>query len=80
MSVRAASRREAERSRSLKSKIPNWYNSQLIRLNIMRVSATAIFTLATLTAANVTQQATAAPAKTVTPTAKAGNLVMKEFY
>ncbi|WP_292707033.1 MULTISPECIES: hypothetical protein [unclassified Nostoc] len=42
----------------------------------MRVSATAIFTLATLVAANVTQQATAAPAKTVTPTAKAGNLVV----
>ncbi len=42
----------------------------------MRVSATAIFTLATLTAANVTQQATATPAKTVTPTAKAGNLVV----
>ncbi|MEH2298401.1 MAG: hypothetical protein V7K88_04915 [Nostoc sp.] len=46
----------------------------------MRVSATAIFTLATLAAGNVTQQATVAPAKTVTPTAKAGNLVMKEFY
>ncbi|MEH2049657.1 outer membrane protein assembly factor [Nostoc sp.] len=42
----------------------------------MRVSATAIFTLATLAAANVTQQATAAPTKTVTPTAKAGNLVV----
>ncbi|MEH1863548.1 MAG: outer membrane protein assembly factor [Nostoc sp.] len=42
----------------------------------MRVSATAIFTLATLAAANVTQQATAASAKTVTPTAKAGNLVV----
>ncbi|MEH2280375.1 MAG: outer membrane protein assembly factor [Nostoc sp.] len=42
----------------------------------MRVSATAIFTLATLAAANITQQATAAPAKTVTPTAKAGNLVV----
>ncbi|AUB37310.1 SAM50, outer membrane protein insertion porin family [Nostoc flagelliforme CCNUN1] len=42
----------------------------------MRVSASAIFTLATLTAANVTQQATAAPIKTVTPTAKAGNLVV----
>lgn len=42
----------------------------------MRVSASAIFTLATLTAANVTQQATAAPTKTVTPTAKAGNLVV----
>ncbi|MBN3961475.1 outer membrane protein assembly factor [Nostoc sp. NMS8] len=42
----------------------------------MRVSATAIFTLATLAAANVTQQATAAPAKTVTPTAKAGNLIV----
>ncbi|MGJ5630816.1 BamA/TamA family outer membrane protein [Nostoc sp. CALU 1950] len=42
----------------------------------MRVSATAIFTLATLAAANVTQQATAAPAKTVTPTEKAGNLVV----
>jgi outer membrane protein insertion porin family len=42
----------------------------------MRVSATAIFTLATLAAANITQQATAASAKTVTPTAKAGNLVV----
>ncbi|MEH2198224.1 outer membrane protein assembly factor [Nostoc sp.] len=42
----------------------------------MRVSATAIFTLATLAAANVTQQATAASTKTVTPTAKAGNLVV----
>ncbi|MHC0064167.1 BamA/TamA family outer membrane protein [Nostoc sp. UIC 10890] len=42
----------------------------------MRVSATAIFTLATLAAANVTQQATAAPAKTVTPNEKAGNLVV----
>ncbi len=42
----------------------------------MRVSTTAIFTLATLAAGNVTQQATAAPAKTVTPTAKAGNLVV----
>ncbi len=42
----------------------------------MRVSATAIFTLATLAAANVTQQAAAASVKTVTPTAKAGNLVV----
>ncbi|MBG1243434.1 BamA/OMP85 family outer membrane protein [Nostoc sp. NZL] len=42
----------------------------------MRVSATAIFTLATLATANITQQATAAPTKTVTPTAKAGNLVV----
>ncbi|MEH2287369.1 outer membrane protein assembly factor [Nostoc sp.] len=42
----------------------------------MRVSATAIFTLATLATGNVTQQATAAPAKTVTPTTKAGNLVV----
>ncbi|MFN6485952.1 MULTISPECIES: outer membrane protein assembly factor [unclassified Nostoc] len=42
----------------------------------MRVSASAIFTLATLTAANITQQATAAPAKSVTPIAKAGNLVV----
>lgn len=42
----------------------------------MRVSATAIFTLATLATGNFTQQATAAPAKTVTPTAKAGNLVV----
>jgi len=42
----------------------------------MRVSATAIFTLATLAAGNVTQPATATPAKTVTPTAKAGNLVV----
>ncbi|MFW9262460.1 BamA/TamA family outer membrane protein [Nostoc sp. CALU 546] len=42
----------------------------------MRVSATAIFTLATLAAANVTQQATAAPTKTVTPNEKAGNLVV----
>ncbi|MEH1957506.1 outer membrane protein assembly factor [Nostoc sp.] len=42
----------------------------------MRVSATAIFTLATLAAANITQQATAASAKTVTPTEKAGNLVV----
>ncbi|MEH2111082.1 outer membrane protein assembly factor [Nostoc sp.] len=42
----------------------------------MRVSATAIFTLATLAAANVTQQATAAPTKTVTPTAKGGNLIV----
>ena len=45
----------------------------------MRVSATAIFTLTTLAAGNVTQQATVAPAKTVTSTAKAGNLVMKNF-
>ncbi|MEH2023949.1 outer membrane protein assembly factor [Nostoc sp.] len=45
----------------------------------MRVSATAIFTLATLAAGNVTQQATAAPAKTVTPTAKAGNLVVSRI-
>ncbi|MCC5650070.1 outer membrane protein assembly factor [Nostoc sp. XA013] len=42
----------------------------------MRVSATAIFTLATLAAANATQQATAATAKTVTLTPKAGNLVV----
>ncbi|WP_445631803.1 BamA/TamA family outer membrane protein [Nostoc sp. DSM 114167] len=42
----------------------------------MRVSTTAIFTLATLAAGNVTGQVTAAPAKTVTPTAKAGNLVV----
>ncbi|MEH2148775.1 outer membrane protein assembly factor [Nostoc sp.] len=42
----------------------------------MRVSATAIFTLATLAAANITQQATAASAKTVTSTEKAGNLVV----
>ena len=42
----------------------------------MRVSATAIFTLATLAAGNVIQQATAAPAKIVTPTAKVGNLVV----
>ncbi len=42
----------------------------------MRVSATAIFTLATLAAANITQQATAAPTKTVTPNEKAGNLVV----
>ena len=42
----------------------------------MRVSATAIFTLATLAAVNATQQATAASTKTVTPTAKAGNLVV----
>ncbi|MEH2255401.1 outer membrane protein assembly factor [Nostoc sp.] len=42
----------------------------------MRVSATAIFTLATLATGNFTQQATAAPTKTVTPTAKAGNLVV----
>ncbi|MBN3880892.1 outer membrane protein assembly factor [Nostoc sp. JL23] len=42
----------------------------------MRVSTTAIFTLATLAAGNVTQQATAAPAKNVTPTAKADNLVV----
>ncbi|WP_375472646.1 hypothetical protein [uncultured Nostoc sp.] len=42
----------------------------------MRVSATAIFTLATLAAGNISQQATAAPAKTITPTAKAGNLVV----
>ncbi|MBG1260594.1 outer membrane protein assembly factor [Nostoc commune] len=42
----------------------------------MRVSATGIFTLATLAAANITQQATAVPTKTVIPTAKAGNLVM----
>jgi outer membrane protein insertion porin family len=42
----------------------------------MRVSATGIFTLATLAAANIIQQATAASAKTVTPTAKAGNLVV----
>ncbi|MFN6528890.1 outer membrane protein assembly factor [Nostoc sp. ChiSLP03a] len=42
----------------------------------MRVSATAIFTLATLATGNITQQATAAPAKTVISTAKAGNLVV----
>jgi len=42
----------------------------------MRVSATGIFTLATLAAANITQQATAVPTKTVIPTAKAGNLVV----
>ncbi|MEH2084940.1 MAG: outer membrane protein assembly factor [Nostoc sp.] len=42
----------------------------------MRVSATAIFTLATLATGNVTQQATATPAKTVTPTVKASNLVV----
>ncbi|WP_392532978.1 BamA/TamA family outer membrane protein [Nostoc sp. C117] len=42
----------------------------------MKISATAIFTLATLAAANVTQQATAAPAKAVTPTTKTDNLVV----
>jgi outer membrane protein insertion porin family len=42
----------------------------------MRVSATGIFTLATLAAANITQQATAVSAKTVTPTAKASNWVV----
>ncbi|MDZ8108019.1 MAG: outer membrane protein assembly factor [Nostoc sp. DedQUE12a] len=42
----------------------------------MKISTTAIFTLATLAAGNVSQQATAASAKTVTPTAKADNLVV----
>ncbi|MBW4676975.1 MAG: outer membrane protein assembly factor [Desmonostoc geniculatum HA4340-LM1] len=42
----------------------------------MKISTTAIFTLATLAGGNVSQQATAAPAKTVTPTAKTGNLVV----
>ncbi|WP_375504175.1 BamA/TamA family outer membrane protein [uncultured Nostoc sp.] len=42
----------------------------------MKISATAILTLATLAAANVTQQATAAPTKAVTPTTKTDNLVV----
>ncbi|AFY30517.1 outer membrane protein assembly factor [Calothrix sp. PCC 7507] len=42
----------------------------------MRVSSAAIFTLATLTASNVTQQAMAAPATNQTPAEKAGNLVV----
>jgi outer membrane protein insertion porin family len=42
----------------------------------MKISTTAILTLATLAAGNVTQQATAASAKTVTPTAKPDNLVV----
>ncbi|RCJ25473.1 hypothetical protein A6S26_17035 [Nostoc sp. ATCC 43529] len=42
----------------------------------MKISTTAIFTLATLAAGNVTQQATAASAKTVTPTAKPDSLVV----
>ena len=42
----------------------------------MKISATAILTLATLAAANVTQQATAAPTKPVTPTTKTDNLVV----
>ncbi|MEH2014975.1 hypothetical protein [Nostoc sp.] len=39
-----------------------------------------LFLVSPLAAGNVTQQATAVPAKTVTQTAKAGNLVMKKFY
>lgn len=42
----------------------------------MKISATAILTLATLAAANVTQQATAAPIKAVTPTTKTDDLVV----
>ncbi|MDZ8223836.1 outer membrane protein assembly factor [Nostoc sp. ChiVER01] len=42
----------------------------------MKISATAILTLATLAAANVTQQATAAPTKAVTPTTKTDDLVV----
>ncbi len=42
----------------------------------MRVSSAAIFTLATLTASNLTQQAMAAPATNLTPTKKAGNFVV----
>ncbi|MGF2036416.1 MAG: BamA/TamA family outer membrane protein [Nostoc sp. CmiVER01] len=42
----------------------------------MKISATAILTLATLAAANVTQQATAAPTKAVTPTTKIDDLVV----
>ncbi|MBD6618164.1 outer membrane protein assembly factor [Komarekiella sp. 'clone 1'] len=42
----------------------------------MRVSPTAIFTLATLAASNVTQQVMAAPTKAATQTEKSGNLVV----
>ncbi|WP_138497511.1 outer membrane protein assembly factor [Nostoc sp. PA-18-2419] len=42
----------------------------------MRFSTTAIFTLATLAAGNVSQQATAAPTKVVAPTPKADKLVV----
>ncbi|MFN6499753.1 MAG: BamA/TamA family outer membrane protein [Nostoc sp. DedQUE01] len=42
----------------------------------MKISTTAILTLATLAAGNITQQATAVPTKTVTPTVKADNLVV----
>ncbi len=42
----------------------------------MRVSSAAIFTLATLTAGNVTQQAVAAPANTPTQVKKVGNVVV----
>ncbi|HYX14124.1 MAG TPA: outer membrane protein assembly factor [Nostoc sp.] len=42
----------------------------------MKISATAILTLATLAAANVTQQATAAPTKAITPTTKTDDLVV----
>ncbi|MBW4643053.1 MAG: outer membrane protein assembly factor [Goleter apudmare HA4340-LM2] len=42
----------------------------------MRVSSAAIFTLATLAASNVTQQAIAATTETTTPLAKADNLVV----
>ncbi|MCC5660601.1 outer membrane protein assembly factor [Nostoc sp. XA010] len=42
----------------------------------MKISATAILTLATLAAANITQQATAAPTKAVTPTTKTDDLVV----
>ncbi|MDZ8186124.1 MAG: outer membrane protein assembly factor [Nostoc sp. ChiSLP02] len=42
----------------------------------MKISTTAILTLATLAAGNVTQQATAASTKNVTPTAKPDGLVV----
>lgn len=42
----------------------------------MRLFSAGIFTLATLAASNVTEQAMAAPTKTTTPVAKAGNLVV----
>ncbi|MFN6518250.1 MAG: outer membrane protein assembly factor, partial [Nostoc sp. CreGUA01] len=42
----------------------------------MKISTTAIFTLATLAAGNVTGQATAASAKVATPDVKTDNLVV----
>jgi outer membrane protein insertion porin family len=42
----------------------------------MRVFSAGIFTLATLAASHVTEQAMAAPIKTTTPVAKAGNLIV----